>query len=125
MVDEASSVDNESYNSLEKRIENLEYRVRLLSEIADFENHPFIYTILEANLTEAQVTAIYDLMDQAMEMIRSGKKVELLKLENGIFQLIPEQNGNYHFVKDIVCTLKDEGRWVEVYNHLKENGTDI
>jgi len=116
---------NQSFERIEKRLENLEYRVRLLSEIADFEKHPFIYTVLEANLTEAQVKAIFDLMDQAVEIIRSGKKIEILKLENGFFEIIPEQKGNYHFVKDIICSLKDEGRWVEVYNNLKESGTDV
>jgi hypothetical protein len=118
-------MENQSFERLEKRIENLEYRVKVLSEIADFENHPFIYTVLEANLTEAQVNAVFDLMDQEMEIIKGGKKIELLKLENGIFELVPEQKGNYHFVKDIICTLKDEGGWVEVYNYLKESGLDV
>ena len=118
-------MDSESIENMEKRIENLEYRVRLLSEIVDFEHHPFICTALEANLTEAQVTAIYNLMDQARELIRSGKTVELLQLEAGIFQLIPQQKGNYNFVKDIIGTLNDERRWVEVYNHLKQQGIDI
>jgi hypothetical protein len=110
---------------MEKRIEHIEYRIKLLSEIADYESHPFVYTVLEANLTESQVIGIYDLMDQATEIIRGGKELTLSKIEQGIFELVPNQNGNYHFVKDIIGALNEEDRWVEVYNHLKEKGADI
>ena len=112
-------MENQSLEQMEKRIENIEYRVKLLSEIADFDNHPFIQT----NLTEAQVTGIYHLMDQAREIIRSGKQ-SLLKIEQGIYEIVPEKNGDYHFVEEIIGALEDERRWVEVYNHLKKKGFD-
>ena len=117
-------MDYQSLEQMEKRIENIEYRVKLLSEIADFDNHPFIFTVLEVNLTEAQVTGIYDVMDQAREIIRSGKQSSLLKIEQGFYEIVPEKKGDYHFVEEIIGALKDERRWVEVYNHLKKKGFD-
>ena len=118
-------MDSQIIEQMENRIQHLEYRIRLLSEIADYDSHPFVYTVLEANLTESQVIGIYDLMDQATEIIRGGKELALCRIEQGIFELIPNKKGNYHLVKDIIGALNDEGRWVEVYNHLREKGADI
>ncbi len=107
---------------LEERLEQAEYRLKLLSEIADYENHPCLYVAIEADLTEKQVNDIYDLMDQAAEIIKSGKRLALPRIEQGIYEIVPNKTGNYHFVKNIIGALNDEGRWVEVYNHLRDQG---
>ena len=110
---------------LERRIEHLEYRTRLLAEIADFGNHPFLYTVLESNLTESQVTAIYDLMDEAAKTIRNGKPMNDHEFEERIYKIVPSHRGDYHFAEDIVSTLNDKGRWVDVYTHMRKDGMNI
>ena len=110
---------------LQKRIEHLEYRMKLLSEIADFEKHPFIYTVLESDLTEFQVKAIFDLMDEVSKTIRSGKPMSHHKFEESIYKIVQSHHRDYHFAEDIVSTLNDEGRWVEVYRHMKKDGMNI
>jgi ABC-type phosphate/phosphonate transport system substrate-binding protein len=110
---------------LEKRIEHLEYRVRLLAQTADFEKYPFIYTVLESDLTESQVRAIFDLMDKVSKTIRDGKPISHHKFEESIYEIVPSRRGDYHFAEDIVSTLNDEGRWVEVYRHMKKDGMNI
>ena len=110
---------------LERRVEHLEYRVKLLAEIANFEEHRFIYTVLESDLTESQVRAIFDLMDEASRTIRNGKPMSHHKFEERIYEIVPSHLGDYHFAEDIVSTLNDEGRWVEVYKHMKKDGMNI
>ena len=110
---------------LERRIEHLEYRVKLLAEISDFEEHPFIYMVLESDLTQSQVRAIFDLMDEVSKTIRNGKPVSHHKFEERIYELVPSHRGDYHFAEDIVSTLNDERRWVEVYRHMKKDGMNI
>jgi len=112
-------------NDLEKRIEHLEYRVSLLAEIADFERRPFIYAALEADLTKSQVKAIYDLMDEVFQTIRAGKPMNHHEFEKRIYEIVPSRFGDYHFAEDIVSTLNAEGRWIEVYKHMKKDGMNI
>ena len=114
-----------SFKELNRRIKHLEYRVRLLAEIADFERHPFIYTILESDLTESQVKAIFDLMDKVSQTIRNGRPITHHKFEESIYEIVPSRHGDYHFAEEIVSTLNGEGRWVEVYRHMKKDGMNI
>jgi hypothetical protein len=115
----------DSFKELNRHIKHLEYRVRLLAEIADFERHPFIYTVLESDLTESQVRAIFDLMDKVSQTIRDGRPISHHKFEESIYEIVPSHRGDYHFAENIVSTLNDEGRWVEVYKHLKKDGMNI
>jgi len=113
------------FEELERRIQHLEYRVKLLAEIADFEKHPFIFTVLESDLGESQVRAIFDLMDKVSKTIKDGKPMSHHKFEESIYEIVPSRRGDYHFAEDIVSTLNDEGRWVEVYKHMKKDGMNI
>ena len=110
---------------LERTIEYLKYRVELLASIADSEHHPFIFTVLESNLTEHQVIAIYDLMDEASKTIREGKPMGHHQFEQRIYEIVPSHRGDYHFAESIVDTLNDEQRWEEVYQHMKKDGMNL
>lgn len=120
------SVFSESQlRDLEKRIQHLEYRVKLLAEIADFEKHPFIYSILESNLTEKQVKGIFELMDKTLKAIRNEKSINHYQFEEKLYKIVPSHRGDYHFAESIISTLNDEGRWVEVYKYMKKNGMNM
>lgn len=118
-------MESSRLKDLEKRLEHLEYRVRLLAQIADFEKHPFTYTVLESDLTESQARAIFDLMDKALQTIKNGKPMSHHEFEEKIYEIVPSRRGDFHFAEDIVSTLNDEGRWVEVYKHMKKSGMNI
>jgi hypothetical protein len=118
-------MENRCLKDLKKRIERLEYRVRLLAQIADFEGHPFTCMVLESGLTEAQVKAIFDLMDETLQTIGNRKPMSHHKFEERIYEIVPSRRRDYHFAEDIVSTLNDEGRWAEVYRHMKRDGMNI
>jgi hypothetical protein len=114
-------MESNLYAVLEKRIEHMEYRIKLLAEIADSKRHPFTYMILESNLTEPQVRAIFDLMDRATKTIRNGEPMSRNEFEDRVYNIVQNRRGDYHFVDDIISSLKDEGRWAEVYEQLKKS----
>lgn len=109
---------------LEKRVKHLEERDSYLAEIADFDNHPFLYTVLESNLTKDQVEEIYNLMDRVEASLKT-KPMGHYEFEQELYRIVPRMNGNFSFAKSIVMTLHDEGQWEAVYQHLKKDGMNI
>ncbi|MCD7911606.1 hypothetical protein [Bacillus velezensis] len=41
--------------------------------------------------------------------------------EQALYKIVPEQNGNYHFVEFLAKELFDAGRWQEVFEKLYGN----
>ena len=60
-------MENRHLVDLRNRIERPVYQVRPLAQIADFEGRRFTYMVLESGLTEVQVQAIFDLMDETLQ----------------------------------------------------------
>jgi hypothetical protein len=115
----------EKMADLERRVADLEEKVIMLSQIADFENHPFIFSVLEANMNGKQVNQVLDLMTKAEESLKSEKPMNHIEFERAIYKIVPSQNGNYQFAKTIVMTLHDEERFNAVYEHFKKTGMNI
>ena len=118
-------MSEEKIRELERRISHLEERVNILAEIADFEKHPFLYTVLESNLTKEQITKIMDLMDKVEASLKTENPINHIQFERELYRIVPSMNGNFTFAKSIVMTLNDEHRWEAVYQHLKQDGMNI
>lgn len=110
---------------LEERVKHLEERVEMLIHIADMDKHPFTYSALEHGLTKQQVTRILDLMDRARKSIKEDKPMNHSVFEQAVYEIVPSKRGDYHFAEEVVSTLNEEGRWKEVYAHMKKNGMNI
>ena len=110
---------------MEKRIQHLEERVKLMLELCDYERHPFIYTMLEANSTKDQIDKVLDLMDEARSSLQSVKPMHHAEFERRVYVIIPQRKGDYHFAEDIIATLNKEGRYTDVYQHMKKSGMNI
>jgi len=115
----------ERLKALEDKVKFLEERIEMLIEIADSEKRPFTYLALEYGLTKEQIERIYDLMDEVSKAIREGKTFHHSEFEDRIYQIVPQRKGDYHFAEEIVSTLNQEGRWQEVYQHMKKSGMNI
>lgn len=115
----------ERVGDLEKRVKHLEERVNMLIEIADYESKPFTFLALEAGLSDEQIDKIFDLMDEVSKSLRTDKPMSHGEFEDRVYQVVPTRKGNYHFVESIVRTLNKEGRWQEVYTHMKKDGMNI
>lgn len=110
---------------LEERIRRLEFQIELIREFLDSDLHPFIYSVLEAGLTESQHEAILDLMDEARQGIKNGKPMSHSEFEQKVYEIVPTRRRDYHFAEDIVSTLNEEGRYPEVYEHMKKSDMNI
>ena len=103
----------------------LEGQVRMLSEIADFDSHPFIFSCLEANLSSEQVNEVLNLMERAEDSLSTTNPMNHVQFEHELYQIVPTQNGNYQFAKTIVMTLHDEHRFNDVYERFRADGMNI
>ena len=101
----------------EERLNNIEYRQKLL-----FENTPISRFLFESNITESEYIAIMDLLDEFRTKIGKGEKVSSGDFECQIYSLVPSKNGDYHFCELVAKLFAEEGQWEEVfptlYGHL-------
>lgn len=98
---------------MEKRIEDLEFRMNLL-----FTNTPADRFIYESGITETEYRSIMDLFEQYRHMIDNGEDVHHTSFEHEIYELVPSKNGDYHFCEFIAKVFAEEGRWEEVFSTL-------
>ena len=110
---------------LEEKVKHLEERIEMLSSIADFEKHPFIFTALEYKLNRDDVKKIYGLMEFYRKRISDGATITHSEFERELYKEIPSLKGNVLFAKSIVMTLNDEKLYTEVYEELKKSGMNI
>ncbi|GJJ26829.1 hypothetical protein BVN1_25930 [Bacillus velezensis] len=75
----------------------------------------------EYKITEEQVDQIYDLFDDYRTRIENKMDVHHGSFEQALYKIVPEQNGNYHFVEFLAKELFDAGRWQEVFEKLYGN----
>lgn len=95
------------------RIENLEFRQRLL-----FDNTSVDRILFEYDVTREQYRDIMDLMDLYRERIDKGEKVYHGSFESKIYEIVQHHAGDYHFVEALVQAFKECGRWEEIFPAL-------
>ncbi len=98
---------------MEERIALLEFQMELL-----FSNAPIDRLFYECKISREQYRAIMDLLDSVREKLERGQKVNHYEFENGIYDIVPERNGDYHFCELIAKLFAEEGRWDEVFPAL-------
>ena len=96
--------------NLEERVDLLEFQSELLFNGREIDR--FLY---ESKITRSQFTALCDLLDQYRTMIDAGETVHHGSFERNIYQLVPEQSGNYHFCELLSKLFYEEGQWEEVF----------
>ena len=99
--------------NIEERVAQLEFQVELL-----FNNSPIDRFIFESKITREQYTAIMDLMDSFRAKLDGGQSVHHYDFESGIYEIVPEKNGDYHFCELIAQLFAEEGQWDEVFPAL-------
>ncbi|KGX85872.1 hypothetical protein [Pontibacillus litoralis] len=124
--EQITRLENE-VRELKTTLEELEFRQDLI-----FHDSPVNRIIYEYKVTKQQYDKVMDLMDQYREKIENNEKVSHGVFEQKIYDLIPQQSGNYHFVEFLAAAFKEENRWEEVFltlysdmpkfKNLKERG---
>ncbi len=110
---------------LEIRNQDLEHRIRLLMSLVDPDKQPFNYHMLEANASEQQVTAIYELMDKTRSDIVAKIGISHHAFEQRVYEIFPTRVGHYHFAEGIVSSPKKTRQYEVVYEHMQNDGMNI
>lgn len=103
----------EDFRKLKERVDFIEFRQDLL-----FQNDDLSRLLFEYKITQKQYVKIMDLMDVYRNRIRRREEVHFGEFEQRIYEIIPEQNGHYHFCELLARLFMEQGRWEEVYPAL-------
>lgn len=110
--------------TLEERVALLEFQVELL-----FNNTSIDRLFFETKITRGQYRDIMDLMDSFRSKLDNGEEVNHNDFEREIYEIVPAQNGNYHFCEMIAEFFAEDGRWTEVfpalYGHMPKYGGNM
>lgn len=107
-------MDNKLIN---ERLDFIEFRQDLL-----FKDTELSRLLFEYRITRKQFEAIESLMEEYRENILSGYEVNSDDFEREIYNIVPLENGNFHFCEYITKSFMSEGKFEEVfillYGHL-------
>lgn len=113
-------------NELGAEIERLRCHRNLLMGLVDASKAPFNFLMLESNANQSQINAILDLMQSIRTAISQGNPpMSHGQFEREIYKIFPTKHGSYQLAELIVKTLNDEGKYEEVYQHMKKDGMNI
>ncbi|MFY0762138.1 DUF1878 domain-containing protein [Metabacillus dongyingensis] len=99
--------------TVEERLDFLEYRQQLL-----FENTDYSRLLFEYKVTREQNKEIMDIFDEYLNKIEEGENVTHHSFEQRIYNVVPQQNGNYHFVESLAQDNHKSGSWERVFEVL-------
>lgn len=90
------------------------------------KTEPFLWLILSLATTEAQESAVYDLMTE-VDAQASTQQTGIPRVEFGepVSKILPTRRARQHLVEAIVTRLAQDGEWEPVYQHLRLSGMNL
>lgn len=64
-------------------------------------------------------------MDEVFESLKTSKPMSASAFEIRVYEIVPSHKGDYAFAEFIVHSLNLEGRYEDVYKHMKKNGMNL
>lgn len=107
---ESLEIQNEE---LKNKIEFLEFRLELIAEESKVNN-----VLFSRKINQMQYRAIMDIMDEFRENIDNDNKVNHGSFEQQIYEVLPDNHGDYHLCEEIAKAFMEDGRWEEVFTEL-------
>lgn len=98
---------------LDDRLDLIEYRQELLFESSHISRIYFEYKV-----TRSQSKLIGDIFDRYRDDIENNIKVFHSTFEQEIYGIVPQNEGDYHFVESVAKTFHESGSWEEVFEKL-------
>ena len=113
--------------ALEGEIANLNRKLKSLFNIIDTstDKEPFMRLMVSVDATEAQETAIYDLMGEVDDALAQAKPaMGYVAFCDRVYQVFPDHR-QHRLAESIVMRLAKEGGWEKVYEHLRQSGMNL
>lgn len=105
----------DNFQDLLKRIEKIEFKQNLL-----FYNDEISRTIFEYDFSKEEYDELMNLLDAYRVKIRNGvtKDINFSSFERDMYKIFPRYQGNYHMCEAILYSMKEAGRWEEVFDAI-------
>ncbi len=107
------NMEQRKFDSIEERIDFIEFRQQLL-----FDNDNLSRLLFEYQITENEYRRIMDYMDSLRNKIDNGEKIYSSVFEDEIYKIVPSHYGDYYFCEYIARAFWESGRWEEVFPAL-------
>ncbi|MTH53372.1 DUF1878 family protein [Bacillus mangrovi] len=105
-------------NSFERRLERLEFQVRLMQSALDRNKYPFTYMILQKQLTEAEYLHVLELCSRLDQLLKQQKAQGFVRFE-GLLALFIEELNEKLDVKETIQALHGQGMFPELMSDLR------
>ena len=83
---------NRQFDSIDERLNYIEFRQQLL-----FENDEVSRLLFENQITEIEYRNLMELMDSYRAKLDNGEEVFSGEYEQKVYEIIPSKYGDYHF----------------------------
>ena len=113
--------------ALEAQVAELKRKVRRLFIVVEraTDAEPFLQLMISQDATEAQESAVYDLMNEVDgQLSQERDAMGHEDFEARISEIFPEHR-HKHFAESILIRLAREGGWERVYEHLRRSGMNL
>lgn len=107
---------NRIFDTLEEKIEFIDFRQELL-----FENDDASRILFEYEITKQEQQSLMDLMDTYRNKIYNSESITAHSFENEVYRIIPLVKGDYQFCELITKAFSSKGSWEEVFASLYGN----
>jgi hypothetical protein len=112
---------------LEAELVQLRRTLKLLFTVLDTstDKEPFLRLMISQQISEAQESAIYDLMNELDDQLAAGKEaMNHQEFCNRMYAILP-QHRPHHLAESIIKCLARDGDWDRVYEHLRTSGMNL
>lgn len=105
-------------NELEKRLEKLEYHMKLLLKAADRQKYPFDFLIVQNGLGQNEVKEIMSLCTE-LEKMHKEQKAQGLLYYTDLLTLFAGQLNEKLDVKETIEAMRSQGLFIDLMKDFK------
>lgn len=107
---------------LKQEVSSLRRKLDRMFAVVDIatKKEPFLRLMLSLDTTEAQESAVYDLMNEVDAQVATQQSgMNHVEFGERVSQTFPTQQARQHLAEAIVTRLAQDGEWDQVYQHLR------
>ena len=110
---------------LEQEVSSRRRKLGRMCTVVDVATNkePFLRLMLSLDSTEAQESALYDLMNEVDAQVSTQQSgMNHVEFGERVSKIFPAQQATQHLAEAIVTRLAQDGEWDQVYQHLRLSG---
>lgn len=104
--------------SMEKRLERIEFYQQLIFEMIELEKYPFYKLIIEKKLTRGEVDGIYELCEELLCKYKEQKEAGFVNFQSLLVQFVGMLNPKLQ-PEIVIGALYEQGFYQDLMHQLK------